>query len=248
MEQQEKNKSSINRTKGIEPMTLDSHEPEWYKEQGYLDIDVDILGEALSYLFTYNLDYPFFYNKIYYELEGQTQDGKTIKDGRHMALVAPKKYAEHVTRPFEKETFIPKTEEDTMLKHQPLRLIDEAYLLRFTNEEDKKIEMGVISNGRFIPGHIFPIRAMENFGEVEYNNPEYSFIQDFFRTVMQYKLDNHKPNINIQDIYNILGTYGIERREYLEKLVRTLQNVRDKAISTATDNKSVGLILSKKSE
>jgi hypothetical protein len=65
---------------------------------------------------------------------------------------------------------------------------------------------------------------------------------------MQYKLDNHKPNINIQDIYNILGTYGIERREYLEKLVRTLQNVRDKAISTATDNKSVGLILSKKSE
>ena len=57
-----------------------------------------------------------------------------------------------------------------------------------------------------------------------------------------------KDNINIQDIYNILGTYGIERREYLEKLVRTLQNVRDKAISTATDNKSVGLILSKKSE
>jgi hypothetical protein len=65
---------------------------------------------------------------------------------------------------------------------------------------------------------------------------------------MHYKLDNIKPNINIQDIYNILGTYGIERREYLEKLVRTLQNVRDKAISTATDNKSVGLILSKKSE
>ena len=88
MEQQEKNKSSINRTKGIEPMTLDSHEPEWYKEQGYLDIDVDILGEALSYLFTYNLDYPFFYNKIYYELfdisSGSHSIIKEINDNVYM--------------------------------------------------------------------------------------------------------------------------------------------------------------------
>ena len=248
MEQAQKNKKEKEMESMVKPLSLDSHEPEWFKEQGYLDIDVDILGEALSYLFTYNLDYPFFYNKLYFELEGKNQEGETIRDGRHVAVVAPKKYAEHVIRPFEQETFVPTTKKDTMFKQQPLRLIDEAYLLRFTKEEDNNINMGFISNGRFLPVRILPLTTIDNLNEVEYNDPSYSFVDDFLRTVMQYKLDNHKPTINVQDVYAILGTYGIERREYLENLVKTLQNVRDKAISTATDNKSVGMILSKKSE
>ena len=239
--------NGMNTTK--EKLTLDSHEPKWFKEQGYLDIDLDVFGKGLSYLFTYNLDYPCFYNRVYYELEGKTEDGQTIRDGRHMAVIAPKQYAPHVKRPFEKtEFFQPRDRQDTMLKQQPLRLIDEAYLLSFSNEETQTMRLGDISGGKFIPSRLIPIRNISHIGEVEYNDPVYSFIQDFLKTIISYKIDTQKPTITLDDIYIILGQYGIKRREYLENLARVLKKAHDKAITTLSETNTVGTVLVKKSE
>lgn len=235
-----------------EPLTTKYYKPSWYDKEGYLDIDMKVFGEGLSCLFTYNLDYPCFYSEIFYEYEGKTRaelNYHNVHDSRYLSVIAPKQYAKTVRREFnDSRAYRPRTEYDTMFKQKPLRLIDEAYLLSFSTVKKDKIRLGEIVNGEFVPAYISPIKDASNKDEVEYVDPGFSFIQEFMTVIMNYKLKNRKPNITMEDMYIILGQYGIERRAYLESLARVLKNAHDKAMTTLAETNSVGMTLTKKSE
>ena len=233
-------------------LTTNYYKSTWYDKEGYLDIDMKVFGEGLSYLFSYNLDYPCFYSQIYYEYEGKTRaelNYHNVHDSRYLSVIAPKQYAPSIRREFsESKGYRPRNEYDTMFKQKPLILIDEAYLLSFSSTKKDTLRLGEIINGKFIPSYIYPIKDASNKDEVEYVDPRFPFIQEFMVTIMDYKLTNRKPNITMEDMYIILEQYGINRKDYLERLAIVLKKAHDKAMTTLAETNTVGMTLTKKSE
>lgn len=235
-----------------EPITEGSYNQKWYEKNGYLDIDIDVFGEGLSLVFMYNFDYPCYYSKVYYKYEGKTRpfiNYNDTSDSRYFYVVSPNKYPKSITRQFGdgEHPYRKRDDNDTMFKQKPIRFIDEAFLLRFTQRyrEKETIHLGDIVNGKFVPAIIVPFTSYSEASEAEYEHFEHSFIQEFMARIFKYKLDHRKPNIDMEDMYNILETYGFSRKHEIERLARVLKRAEEKAEYELKASTSVGRVLKK---
>ena len=66
-------------------------------------------------------------------------------------------------------------------------------------------------------------------GKHEYEHFEHPFIQEFMKRIFEYKLANRKPNITMEDMYEILESYGFSRKNEMTRLVRVLKRAEEKA-------------------
>lgn len=237
-----------------EPITEGSYNQKWYEKNGYLDIDIDVFGEGLSLVYMYNFDYPCYYSKMYYKLEGKTDSRLNYyntSDSRYIYVVSPNRYPKSITRQFKggETSYRKRNENDSMFQQAPLRFIDEAFLLRFTPRyrEKETIRLGNIVNGKFVPEYIEPFTDSAGPREVEYEHFEHSFIQEFMARIFKYKLDHRKPDITMEDMYVILESYGFSRKDEIQRLARVLKRAEEKATQELKSNNSVGRVL-KKSE
>lgn len=235
-----------------EPIRAGSYNQHWYEKNGYLDIDIDVFGEGLSLVFMYNFDYPCYYSKTYYKYEGKTDSRLNYyntSDSRYIYVVSPNRYPKTITRQFKQgeKSYRKNSENDSMFQQEPLRFIDEAFLLRFTPcyKEKETIRLGEIVNGQFIPGRINPFYSFEGPSEVEYEHFEHSFIQEFMVRIFNYKLEHRKPNITMEDMYVILESYGFSRKDEIQRLARVLKRAEEKAVDELKSTNSVGRVLKK---
>lgn len=205
------------------------HNQKWYEQNGYLDVDMDIFAEGLSLVFMYNMDYPCYYSKMSYTYE----DNKGEKDTRYIYVISPNKYPKNITKPFgdENHSFNKKDENDTMFRHKPLRFIDEAYILKFTSEYREKeiVHLGSVYNQKFYPAILVPFDSFESYCETEYEHFDHSFVQEFMARIFQYKLENKKPTITMDDMYVILESYGFSRKKEMERLATVLKRTEEQS-------------------
>ena len=119
--------------------------------------------------------------------------------------------------------------------------IDEAFILRFTPccKKQENIRLGKIVDGKFEPAHISPFDSWEGHKEVRYEHFEHSFIQEFMERIFEYKLANRKPNITMDDMYEILESYGFSRKNEITRLARVLKRAEEKATNDYKTSTSV---------
>lgn len=203
---------------------------------GLIEVNMDTFGEALSYLFTYQLDCPYFYSNIEYIYENGQE-----KETRHMALVAPKQYATYQQRNF-REMPIEEREGQTLFQRKPLHLIDEAYLLGFTKQPQEKISIGHQSNRAVYSLGLRP--ELDTVGEIQYENVQHGFVDDFIYELLKHKQEKGIDEITDEDIYEVLQKYGIYKREFLVHLSNMLQDQKDQAQQTTQKV----VVITKKSE
>lgn len=232
--------------KNTQELTTTLHPPKWYESEGYLDIDRDIFGEGLSLVFMYNMDYPCYYNKVYFKYEGKSVSQINYNDrsdSRYIYVISPRQYKESIIRNFSEEgyPYRKRDENDSMFQQKPLSFIDEAFILRFTPccKKQENIRLGKIVDGKFEPAHISPFDSWEGHKEVRYEHFEHSFIQEFMERIFEYKLANRKPNITMDDMYEILESYGFSRKNEMTRLARVLKRAEEKAMNDYKSSTSV---------
>lgn len=232
--------------KNTQELTPFTHPPKWYENEGYLDIDMDVFGEGLSLVFMYNMDYPCYYNKVYFKYEGKTRPSinyNDYSDSRYIYVISPRRYPQTIKKDFclDGKAYRKRDEYDTMFKQKPIRFIDEAFILRFTPrcQEKQTLRLGNIEAGEFVPGYINPYTDSDGLKEIEYEHFEHPFIQEFMKRIFEYKLANRKPNITMEDMYEILESYGFSRKNEMTRLVRVLKRAEEKAINEFKSSTSV---------
>lgn len=231
-----------------EPLTFNHYPVKWFEENGYLSIDKNLLGNNLSYLFSLHFNTKYYFNEIYFTYKGKTDSRLNyynIESSRHILLISPQKYNETYNQHFSDYSYRDRDYFDTMFKQKPISIKENEYLLYFHYVNKSQIKLGKVENKEFIPDINYPFRDGNGscFKEVNYNNQKFSFIEDFIKAIITYKLNNRKPNLTQKDINIILEQFGITRKNEIHKLISVLKNTNEKTNYILSEINSVGKIL-----
>lgn len=226
----------------------------WYYDNGYLTIDLELFGKNLCAIFTKFLNQFYYFQTFTPTIE--TDKDRPIwqqgKECRNLVIISPNSYNYNKVRtihaasqnsPFMTPFTIYSKDYPSLFSKAPLKLGEKDFLLYFGNyaNEDLKISLGDIVNGRFIPTKYF--RSPGATHEVIYANPDYLFIDEFLKAIFYYKVLNNKPNLNQDDMDLILEELGISKEEKLQSLMILLGNIKEDATKALLESNNVGSIL-----
>lgn len=233
---------------------------EWYYNNDYLTIDLELFGPYLCALFNNFLGEYYYFQKFTPTIK--TDKERPIweqgEDRKNLAIITPHLHDEksphnynrvrvvHFSdfRPPYLPAFTATSKEwPSLFSKAPLKLDEKEFLLYFGDYacENVKIGLGYIEDGQFIPTDAFKRSAPTT--EIEHINPAYPFVEDFIRAVFNYKIVNRKPNLNENDMEVILEDFGISRIEKLQTITSLLKNVQEASTEILLGNNNVGDVL-----
>ena len=206
-----------------EPLTFNHYPLKWFEENSFFDIDENIFGNALSTLFSMKFGKDYYFQKLISVCEAKP--GPVVWHTTHisnLSVISPTQYDSEYSHyispyPFSKEHYF-----DNLFKHFPVKINDSDFLVYFGNYSKRKIKLGKLQDGNFVPNNFDPIQDYEHRDEVKFNNPSYDFVSDFINAIIQYKLNNRKPDITQEDMDVILEQFGIRKdpKGQIKKLER----------------------------
>ena len=196
------------------PLTLNDYPLNWFEKNGFFDIDENVFGTALSKLFSIKFDKEYYFQRLVSICEAKP--GPIVWHTEHtkyLSIISPIKYGNEYSYyvspyPYRKEHYF-----DNLFKHFPVKINDSDFLIYFGNYCNRKIKIGKLQDGKFVPNNFDPIQDGENKDEVRFNNPSYDFVEEFINTIMQYKLNNRKSNITQEDMNIILEQFEVKKEE-----------------------------------
>ncbi len=194
------------------PITFNHNTDEWFEKNGYFEIDARMFGEALAYIATKKLGVEYIYqeNRACYEFPefyGCKRYNKYIKN---ISFISPMEYGEYYKHWISKYPFINREGyfAATPFDKNPIK-IKENEIALFSGEKwhaNKQtylsnINLGELDKGEFKPNNFKFIDG------VQHNNDKYGFVQDFIIEIMNYKLQNRKPELTQEDIIIIIKKF-----------------------------------------
>ena len=197
-----------------EPLTFKHYPLSWFEENKFFDIDEDIFGNALSSLFSIKLGNEFYFQKLISTCEAKPGPIDYYhKSDRLLSIISTTQYNHkysHYISPYyyRKEHYF-----DTIFKHFPVEIKDADFLIYFGDSYQRRIKLGKLQDGNFVPNNFNPIQDYGNMDEVKFSNRAYDFVSDFINAIMQYKLNNRKPDITEEDMDIILEQFGIKKSQ-----------------------------------
>lgn len=218
---------------------------------GYLDIDLNLFGNALRTLFSKYYGYPFYFNKCLFTYMGKSRSGLNyydIKENRFFYLIEERPNIHpRIQHPFsERSVYIKENDDDSMFKQKPLSMdYLNAYTMYFGVCDTDVIKLGTIENNAFV-ANTMPFNGMKDPGEVVVDNSPFDIVADFIDDIIKYKIENDNPTITQEDMEKILETYGISCKNEAQNLANVLRNGRNKAIALLLETQPVGDVLSLK--
>ncbi len=233
---------------------------EWYYENGYLTIDLELFGTNLCALFDKYLGGCHHFKKFYPKI--RTDKDRPIwqqwSESRDLAIISPENsnrdynkesvvYASHPHPQFLQAYTLYSEEYPSLFTKRPLELDDKDFLLYFGDYsfDCVKVYLGIIENGIFIPSKVgdyypIPVTVESSGGDtIHYNNPVYPFIEDFMREIFFYKIANKKPTLDQSDMNLILENFGISRSERIQALIDLLKSIKNQATETFMSSNTV---------
>lgn len=194
------------------PLTFNDYPLKWFENNGFFDIDENIFGNSLSKLFSMK-----FGKEYYFQILTSTCEAKPgpvvlyTEHTKYLSIISPIKcgseYSHYVSpHPYRKEHYF-----DNLFKHFPVKINDGDFLIYFGDYCNRKIKLGKLKDGNFIPNNFDPIQDGGNKDEVKFNNPSYDFVGEFINEIVQYKLNNRKSDITQEDMDIILEQFGVKK-------------------------------------
>lgn len=241
---------------------------DWYYENGYLTIDLELFGQNLCALFNKYLGEHYYFQKFYPKI--RTDKERPIwqqwSETKSLAIISPTLHDENSTRNYNEErvvyvahphpqflsSYTSYSEEyPSLFTKEPLELDDKDFLLYFGDHsfDYVKVYLGTIENGIFIPSKVgdylrVPV-TVESSGSdtIHYNNPVYPFIEDFMREIFLYKVSNKKPILDQNDMDLILERFEISKSERIQTIIELLKAVKEQATEELLVSNTIGKVL-----
>jgi hypothetical protein len=226
---------------------------EWLEEQGYFHINTKLFGEALAILASKELGLNYKYQEkiILYKTSNFTEYRKFI------SILSPEEYYDYYKKWDSEYSFRKASRFDTIFSKNPI-VLKENEILLYSGDSGYSSPQSPFISSAFPPNlqlvwfyygdgfdHKFHLNNFSYFQDVKYENANYDLIQRFVIAIMNYKLQNRKPNLTEEDMEIILRDFGFKREDESQKFTRVLSNIRANAINALAMNNQVGKVLKK---
>lgn len=231
----------------------------WYFENGYLTIDLELFGKYLCDVFNEHLGGHYHFQKFTPTV--QTDKNRPIwqqgEEKKNLAIISPILYSEDSYLNYNRVRVVPMAcpkpqylesftsyskEYPSMFSKAPIKLDEKEFLLYFGDEalENVQICLGHIENGEFVPTDYFRTSPT---AEIDHTNPIYKFVEDFIKAIFIYKILNRKSKLNESDMDAILEEFGINRIEKLRTVIGILKSIQEDSTEILLKSTLVGKVL-----
>lgn len=225
------------------PIKFGIYPDSWFRDNGYLDINRKLFGEALSLIFTKELGEKHYFNQLQV-IRNTSKDipvDNRTTDERCMDIISPIKYNKNdfnYTMPYPHYKKSP-NDYSTAFSKYPVNLGKKDFLLYFDISDNyDNLSLGTLENGTFIPYDF-----SDKLPGIHHINHHYEFINNFIEKIIKYKLDNHKPIINQDDMKLILKNFDINYQEKIAKIISILKQLKDEETNLLLETNTVGKVL-----
>lgn len=229
----------------------------WYYENGYLTINLELFGKYLCAIFNEFLEGYYYFQKFTPAVETDKerpiwQQGHEMKN---LAIISPILYDENSWDNYNRVRVVHMAYQhpqylqpftlhfkkfSSLFSKAPLQLKEKEFLLYFGAHavENVNISLGYIEDDKFIPTDSFKKTCSKS--EISYLNPEYPFVEEFIKSIFYYKILNKKPILDQRDMEIIIENFGISKEKKLKTIVLLLENIKEESIKIILENNSVG--------
>ncbi len=175
----------------------------WLKELGYLDIDLDLLAVNLCNLINFYLKRNYTFQKITVKISTSSNisSNNSKEEKRFLYILSEKEYKDEDFAFLTNKPYIKYYNAPSLFVNNPLAIDSNDFVIAFSQKRLDKILLGCLQDEVFIPTDF---NDLANKKEIIFNNPNYYFITNFLKEIMQYKIDNNKPILTEQDMAIIL--------------------------------------------